>query len=100
MSRAPSSKITISFLKRPRYFHLLKLTVQADYENSTVKVHLIQISSLGIVAILPNSQCFPVHPSAQLHLYPPSLLTHVPPFKQGTFPHSSISEYRQRKGQA
>ena len=41
-----------------------------------------------------TSQCFPLKPSPQLHSYPGTWLTHVPPFWQGLILHSSISMWQ------
>jgi len=45
-------------------------------------------------AYLPVSHMSPVHPAIQVHVYDPSVFTHVAPFVQESDPdvHSSISE--------
>ena len=42
----------------------------------------------NMLTALPFSQAFPSKPGKQLHLNELNLLIHVPPFKQGSLPHS------------
>ena len=56
-------------------------------------IYLVErLDSVVFFSISPSSQFFPVHPTAQLQLYPPGLLLHVPPFLHGLLKHSSTSK--------
>ena len=49
----------------------------------------------------PSSQFLPeYHPPTHVHLYPPGVLVHLPPFLQGPLAHSSTSEKQNQRGHA